>query len=222
VGLTVVPASGAIAVLHDQGGLFELVDGELVSIADPTALERDGADLRPYTDVVAMGDGLFAVTVKNDGLLLDVDAGVTTQHFCYLPGEELESDPVREELTHSVAYDAETDTLLAQPQTWVDGVLTSAQVGTYSGRRGGQPEGWFTLKDERFAAHAMVSDGPRTVKLARGGVLYTYDYGDRKPEPFADLTGLGVMDIEGMAVRDDDTLVVVDGGRVLEITGWRP
>ena len=225
VGVAVDPDTGAVSVLDANEGLFRLEDGDLIQTASPETLQRDGEDLRPYTDVVAMGGGEFAVTVRNDGLLLNVPEQVTTQHFCYLPGSEVdegfEGVTERSQLTHAVAYDAEGDVLFAQPQTF-DGVdVVGAQVGTYAGLEGGQPESWFEFKKEDISATAMAWDGDRLL-MAMGTELYSYTLGDDKPRRYVDLSELGLGGISGMAIRPDDTLVVVRKQSIQEVTGWRP
>ncbi len=224
VGVAVQP-DGRIAVLDENEGVYtvDLEAAEWTRVAGPQVLMRDGVDLRPYTDIVAMDDGVFAVTVENDGLRLDVETQTTTQHFCYLPGEELgEVDPQQSQLTHAVGYDPELDVLFAQPQTFFGGVLESAEVGTYSGTAGGQPEGWFELKHEDFRAGGMVWDGDRLLMADAQNVLHSYTLGDDKPVPYVDLAALDLGTIEGMALRPDGTLVLVDTDQLVEVTGWRP
>ena len=222
VGVTVEPSSGAVVVLDPDLGLYRLgIDGP-ESIADAAALRRDGVDLRPFTDTVALEDGQFVVTVQNDGLLHDVAKGTTTQHFCYLPGGMVdERQEVVSQLTHGVAYDPMARKLFAQPQTFVDGELDSAQVGSYGAVVGGQPETWSTLRKADFAATGMVWDADQLL-LARDGMLYTYTLGDDRPVAFANLRPLGIDDVQGLALRADDTLVLAESGRVLELTDWRP
>lgn len=224
VGVAVQP-SGRIAVLDANEGVFEEAPDSAtwVQVAGPQTLMRDGVDLRPYTDIVSMEEGVFAVTVENDGLRLDVPNGTTTQHFCYLPGEELgELDPQQSQLTHAVGYDPELDVLFAQPQSFFGGVLESAEVGTYSGTAGGQPEGWFELKHEDFRAGGMVWDHDRLLMADATNLLHSYTLGDEKPVPYVDLGALDLGTIEGMALRPDGTLVLVDTDQLVEVTGWRP
>ena len=220
VGVAVQP-NGRLAVLDAMEGVFELDGDALVSIASPQTLQRDGFDLRPYTDIVAMDDGIFAVTVENDGLRLDVENQVTTQHFCYLPGE-MELEPERSQLTHAVGYDPELDVLFAQPQTYFAGEVTSAEVGTYSGAGGGQPEGWFELKREDVRSGGMVWDADRLLLVDASNVLHTYTLGDDRPVPYVDLGELNLGVIEGMALRPDGSLVVVDAENLFILEGWRP
>lgn len=46
--------------------------------------------------------------------------------------------------------------------------------------------------------------------------------GDEEPEPYVDLSHLGVRDIAGLALEDAGTLLVVDRARahLLQIAGW--
>lgn len=222
VGVTVQP-NGTVAVLDAEDGVFELDGDALVQVASPETLQRDGADLRPYTDIVAMDDGIFAVTVLNDGLRLDVETQTTTQHFCYLPGGEdglIEAE--RSQLTHAVGYDPENDVLFAQPQSFLGNELTGAEVGTYNGQFGGQPEGWFELKREEFKAGGMVWDGNRLLMADADNVLHSYTLGDHKPVPYVDLGGLDLGVIQGMSLGADGTLLVVDSNDLVELQGWRP
>jgi hypothetical protein len=224
VGVAVSPETGAIHVLDAWDGVYAVEDGTLKLVASPTVLERDGEDLRPFTDLVSLGDDQFAVTVRNDGLLLDLAAQTTRQHFCYLPGSDLDWEPQQpvSQLTHAVAYDPVSDVIFAQPQTFVGRSLDSAQVGIYDRTAGGQPEGWFELRRDDVAATGMIWDATRLV-LAEGSRLSTYSLGDDRPEPFADLSdALGDATIEGMAVDARDRLVVVTRDQLVVLADWRP
>lgn len=229
VGVAVAPDTGSLYVLDALEGVFRLDADGLVQVAGPQTLEREGADLRPFTDLVALGDDQFAVTVRNDGLLLDATEQTTKQHFCYLPGSDLEmfdtgmkAQPVVSQLTHAIAWDPVDDVLFAQPQTFLDASLESAQIGTYDRTAGGQPEGWFDLRRDDVAATGMIWDTDHLV-LAQGGRLSTYRLGDDRPMPYADLSDwLGQPSIEGMALTADDHLVVVTWTGLKVFADWRP
>jgi len=170
--------------------------------------------------VANLGGEVFTVTVENDGLRLDLETAMTTQHFCYLPGSM--GDTVSQR-TDAVAFDAVHSRIYAQPQTFEGGDLSSAQVGAYDMTEGGQPESWWNLKNEEFAAGGMFYDQP-DLKMGSGGMLYIYELASKKMEPYVDLSELGITTIEGLALDQHDVLYVIDGHdeELVVIDGWRP
>lgn len=227
-GVTVDRDSGEWIVLESQQGLFAERDGTLVPIADDGALQRDGIDMRPFTDVVSLGGGRYSVTVANDGLLHDLTTGETTQHFCYVPGgmpiDLIDNDAGNGQVTWGVAFDADAGLLFAQPRSFEDSVAIGAHIGSYDVTDGGQPQQWFDLDDIEFSARGMVwHDGQ--LLLGSGSMLYTYTMGDAAPVPYTDLASFGVEDLQGLAIGPDDTLVVIDDDApvtVRQIAGWQP
>lgn len=214
VGVTVDPVSGAVSFIDAWQGIFSL---EGSTIADANAL-MPGWDARPYTDVASLGEGKFALTVENDGLLFDETTGETVVHFCYEP-EFLEESSIQ--LTNSLAYDSENRRFIAQPQTYDEGVVTEAQVAEYT-IYGGQPAGWHVLDDAKFSAGGMAVDGVNLL-LALEETLYVYTYGKNEIQPLVNLSTLGIERIEGLALAQDGRLFVVDGTdqEIVEISGWR-
>ena len=159
-----------------------------------------------------MGGSHFAVTVESDGLLLDIDAQVSSQHFCYLPGGFTIEEDIAQ-TTHAVGYDSGTDQLIAQPQSFFSNGDNTAHIGVYSGQGGGQPTSWFNLQDDDFYAGGMVW-AESGVMLGYEQVLYGYTMGEAEPRAVYDVSEYGLDRIEGLALSGG-TLYVVDNDQLL-------
>lgn len=223
VGVTIDPDSGEILVLDAWEGLLRL-DGS--AVADPAHLitASDGMDRRPYTDAAALGGGLFAVTVRSDGLLFDAGTGVTVQHFCYEPAYEGDWED-NYQLTASLAYDPAADLLYAQPQTLgtADDAPISADVAQFDAANG-VPLDWMPLRDRKFLAGALAIDASGDLFLGHEGRVHSYAFGDEEAEVLFDLGALDVGRIDGLAIdAATDDLWIVDGAdqELIAISDWR-
>ncbi len=216
VGITQAP-DGTLLVLDAWAGLFAVQDEGLAAFATGDELTpTDGFDRRPFTDIASLGDGTYAITVMSDGLLFDSSSKVTTQHFCYEPGFQ-DDWVVQYQLTDSVAFDGAH--IYAQPQTLTDSPQAT-DVGTFD-RSTGEPLSWSSIVDPTFRATAMSALGEGQFILARGSVLYDYNFGDELPTARVDLKELGVDSITGMT-RVGDALWLVDGldSELVSIINW--
>ena len=213
-GVTVNRDTGEIVVIDAAKGLFTITGQR---IADRSALSP-GWEVESFTDVVSLGDGQFALTVRNDGLLFDANTGTTTQYFCYLPGW---MDETFVQLTNSLAFDEARGRLIAQPQTYNNNEITDAEVAEFT-LDGGQPTGWHRFKTADFSAGGIAVDGDGLL-MAQDSILYSYDYGDNEPSALVDLNRLGIDRVEGLALTTEGNLLLIDGEdqELVEIAGWR-
>jgi len=213
VGLTWDADLEAWVALNDRGELHEAaaLDGPWSLVA------RFDAELH---DVVAVGPGVYALSAPSDGFLYDRGEGVLRQHFCYEPaigGVREEPVPPQDEpvfeLSRSLAYDADTGRIVAQP----------VSIGVESGRAVFSEVAWFDvtsgtelrfvdLADPTLATGAMAMlDGGRLVAGA-GAVVLEIDSEDAATTSRWDLSAHGVEAVTAMALRDG-RLWVVDGAR---------
>ena len=109
--------TGKTCVLDDAAGLYRVApDGTAALVRALAALPTPDVPVRPpFTDVVALGDGRFALTAIGDGYLLDLGADTMRQYFCYEPGGFPEDE---EQRTTAVTYDPVAARLYAQPRTF--------------------------------------------------------------------------------------------------------
>lgn len=206
-GVAVDP-TGARFVLDDRLGLFRLApSGERtleLSLAD---LAAQGSPVNaPFTDLVAIGEGRFALTAIEQGFLLDLAARSLRLHFCYI----VVVGPLYVR-SDALAYDPVTDHLYAQPRMFDEyGVYESSLAG-YSATTGdydyGPPS---TVLPVDFSAGGMAVVPDLGLVLGSGSILYRMV--DNRPVAFDDLSRLGVTTITGLAL-DPTTgaLVVLDG-----------
>lgn len=204
-----IDAAGARMVLDEQAGLYRITpDGQATLVRTLAALPEPGVPIRPpFTDLVALGDGRFALTAIGDGFLLDLAADTMRQYFCYEPGGFPED---QEQRTAAVAYDAAAGRLYAQPRTFdVDGNFVRTEVASYDSTTGADLS-WSALPDE-FNAGGMVAPGGDVLLLGAGRRLHRYDVATSTLSPVEDLGRFGVSSIDGLALDPvAHTLVVVD------------
>jgi hypothetical protein len=214
-GVSIDPVDGSLVLLDSYEGLFTL-DGE--QIANHATLVVDWMEM-PYTDVAALGDGKYAYTIQNDGLLYDANTREASVYFCYEPGFMAEE---AFQITNSLAFDVVRQKLIAQPQSYDEGGLFEAQVAEFN-LSGGQPVGWHVLEKSEFSAGGMAIDNDGLL-LGGQDIIYSYAYGDRAPKPLVNLSTLGIEHIEGMALTEDGHLFIIDGQdqELVELEGWRP
>mgnify|MGYP003376221967 CR=1 FL=1 len=207
-----IDAAGARLVLDEQAGLYRVAaDGQATLVRALAALPDPGVQIRPpFTDLVALGDGRFALTAIGDGFLLDLAADTMRQYFCYEPGGFPED---QEQRTAAIAYDAAAGRLYAQPRTFdVDGNFLRTEVASYDSTTGVDLS-WRALPGE-FAAGGMVAPGGDVLLLGAGRQLHRYDFAAFALAPVEDLGRFGVTSIDGLAIDPvARTLVVVDRSR---------
>jgi len=212
VGVTVAPDTGDRYVLDEQHGLYRIdADGTAELVMALT--DFPVADVLPqsnWTDIAALGDGIFALTALSDGYLLDIERNTLMQHFCYEPGwEEWSSE---EQLTTSLGYDAATQSLFAQPRTQLvdmDGATPlGAAVGVYDANLGGDaPESWYELQDDAFLATGLAVESSESLLFVEeDGSIHRFRVGSQPVRLGALRTTVRV---EGAAL-DDDVLLIVD------------
>jgi len=178
-------------------------------------------------DLVALPDGRLALTDVSVGYLLDLETGSLTEHFCYEPviGERPDP-PVANGPTYqraaALAYDAESDMLVANPQTLTEigQRPVGSEVASFD-RESGTELRFTNLGEPEFFAGGMLSLGVETLVLGEGSVLSRVSLLDGEREPVVDLAPLGIDAIRGLAVDGDvllvataDALVSVDYARV--------
>lgn len=206
VGITVDPA-GRRFLFDERLGIFGLGDDgrvtPITSMAALTEIKSPTVEL-PYTDLVALAPDVFALTAIGDGFLLDTAAGTLTQHFCYVP----DGTPAwLWQRTDALAYDAVSDRIWAQPQTYdTEGVLQGTALASYDRASGGLWD-WLPLDEPLFAGAMVVLPGQRLV-VAEGAQLKEFVRGE-PITPILDLASSGITQISGLAL-DGDRLLVLD------------
>ena len=211
-GITLTPEGQVFLLAGNQ--VFERIDG--VWNARWTA-ERGTQVLE---DIVALGEGRFALTTRNMGYELDLATGTLTQHFCYVPGDEIrEEDPPQTptptvEISRSVAYAVDENLLVANPQTITDDVLQRpmfSEVAIFD-RTSGDELQFRNLRDADFSAGGLaVLDFP-TLLAGEGSSLVEIDFDTGAKRRFLGLAGLGIAEIEGLVIdRAAGELIVLDG-----------
>jgi hypothetical protein len=208
VGIT-VDSAGTRYLFDEQLGIFELhADGgatRTMTMDALTEIKSPRVEL-PYTDLISIRPGLFALTAIGDGFLLDTVAGTLTQHFCYVP----DGTPAwLWQRTDALAYDAVADRIYAQPQTYdTEGVLQATSIAAYDRITGGLTD-WYPLEQPLFAG-AMVVLPDQRILAAEGAELKHYEPGAADVTPILDLSGAGIAEITGLAY-DDGKLLILDG-----------
>lgn len=204
-----IDAAGARLVLDEQAGLVWIApDGHATRVRALAALPDPGVlILPPFTDLVALGDGRFALTAIGDGFLLDLAADTMRQYFCYEPGGIPEE---QEQRTAAIAYDVAAGRLYAQPRTFdVNGSFLRTELASYDSATGVDLS-WRALPGE-FEAGGMVALGGDVLLLGAGRQLHRYDHAASVLSPVEDLGRFGVTSIDGLAIDPvAGTLVVVD------------
>ncbi len=214
IGVGIAPDTGARIVFDEQSGIYEIAaDGTTSKLLDMAAMPDPEVEIRlPFTDMVAMGGGEFAVTAIGDGFLLNLGENTLKQHFCYVP----DALPVElDQKTEAVTYDAERQLLIAQPQTFdtLDGAIWGSQIARYDRVTGTDLE-WYDLPDREFLAGGMVMDSDGTLLLGANAILHRFDFDSRQLVEVDDLGRFGVKRIDGLAMdHDAGRLVVVDNKR---------
>jgi hypothetical protein len=213
IGITVEPSSERVLVLDQVQGIFMVGEnGDATQIWD-NDLSRYGVSLgSPWTDIVALETGVFALTTLSDGYLLDLNADTLTQHFCYEPGwgEEPPVEAVAQ-ITDAVAYDAQNDLIYAQPRTLGEGLTTvlNSNIALYD-RVTGADLNWVPL-DVTYVAGAMAMEDQDHMLLAVGSRIDRYTIGPNTLQVVTNLRRYGVTDIQGMAIHPrSGNLLVVD------------
>jgi hypothetical protein len=216
VGITVDPDTGAVLVLDRNvgvvqadlsGGGGQWQSGATLLLARDEFPVPDVAPRSEWTDIVALGGGRFALTAQTQGFLLDLDAGTLTQHFCYVPGfDGGDPTPQIDQITNSVAYDADADLLYAQPETFdpATGDVRRADIGSFDGTTGADLT-WTEIEGTDFPAGGIALDGDGHLLLAYDDVLQErslYD-GELTAED-TDLSGFDLQAVAGMT-RDPAT-----------------
>lgn len=204
---------GTRYVFDQDKGLFRVEGDSLVEIVGMSAMPDPGptAPIKPpFTDLLMYAPNVFAITAVNDGYLLDTNAMTLTQHFCYLPGEELGTPVVSEQRTDAIAYDAARNRIYAQPISRdAAGTFIKADVATYDAATGADLE-WNEVMGNVAATAMLISAVPGELILGQDAVLSRYT-GRWEVQQIEDLGRFGVASIDGMAIdRAANTLIVVD------------
>jgi hypothetical protein len=218
-----VPLPDPLAPGTEAVGVAVTEADEVYLLTTHALVPVSGAEGEPFgqsaaTDVVALTDDRFAVTVPGAGLRVDLGDGTSLPFFCYVPGW---SQSTWEQLTDAVTYDRAANLLYAQPRTLVDGEVTTSSLASWDGSFGGEPVEWVDLPDKRFAAGAMAFDAGHL--LAEDRVLWRTGTSLGDLDRYVDLASLVDDPIVGLALDTNDTLTVATRtGTVLRIDGWRP
>lgn len=219
VGVTIEPGTGRRLVLDAQRGIYALdaQSGEATLVWGLEQLANTQAEVgSEFTDMVAIDEGVFALTAISDGFLLDLNHDTLRQHFCYEP--DFFDEPFEEpalQITQAVAFDPQSQQIIAQPQTILSQNFedpAESLLATYD-RVTGQDLQWFNMPRPDYIAGGMISDIDGSLLLGVGARLDRYVMGDgNTPSAQWDLSELGVNDIQGMAMDTDaQTLLILDG-----------
>lgn len=211
-GITTSPEGNVFLLAGNQ--VFERIEGEW------TQRWTAEAGTQILQDIVALGEGRFALTTRNMGYELDLSSGVLTQHFCYVPGDEIrEEDPPQTptptvEISRSVAYAVDENLIVANPQTITDDVRQRpmfSEVAIFD-RTSGDELQFRNLRDADFSAGGLVVLDFPTLLAGEGSMLVEIDFETGTKRRFLGLAGLDVGEIEGLAIdREADELLVLDG-----------
>lgn len=177
-----------------------------------------------FTDLVALGPGRLALTSVGDGFVVELEDGSMYQHFCYEPGwmDPNGQNPVQVSL--ALARDPLGGRLYAQPRTIEEGgigAVTASFVSAYD-EEGGADLAWWALPIDFVAGGMAVlptrdGDAPRLL-LGAGSLLHRFDVATGELRASADLSELGIGDVQGLALdARADTLLVLHGARVVEL-----
>jgi hypothetical protein len=215
IGVTIRPDTGQRYVLDSARGIFEVdLDGNMSIVR---ALQDfplpDEVIQSDFTDIASLGGQRFALTARNEGYLLDLDANTLRRHFCYLP----EGEDVQEvyQLTQSVTYDAETQKIYAQPQTLAldTGSVQASSIGMF-GVADGAEQTWFALGDPSFIAGAIAMDAEGQLILAEGDTISRFNFMTQVHDSGVSLDAYEVGRVTGLAVDlEAQTMLIVDGAR---------
>jgi hypothetical protein len=217
-GVTRDPLDGTIYVLDPLVGIYQVGASEAALVfAVGSIVPEGGAPVGEFSDVAAMGAGRFALTVPNEGYLLDVNAGTMWSHFCYLPNEpvaftssislELEAQGIAVwQQTDSLAYDIFTGAIFAQPQTLgVNGnEVYGSELANFN-ELTGEPLGWLLLGTTvtRAGGLALTLD---EVLLGQGNSLQAYYRGSAAPHQ---TQVLDIPEISGLHGGDFEDVLAV-------------
>lgn len=212
MGITTSPEGQVFLLAGNQ--VFERIEGEWTSRWSAEA----GTPI--LQDIVALGEDRFALTTRNMGFELFLESGELVQHFCYIPGDDIrEEDPPQTptptvEISRSVAYAAEENLIVANPQTITDDVRQRpmfSEVAIFD-RTSGEELQFRNLRDADFSAGGLaVLDFP-TLLAGDGSMLVEIDFNTGDKRRFLGLAGLGIAEIEGLAIdREAGELLVLDG-----------
>jgi hypothetical protein len=211
IGVSVTP-DGQRFVFDESLGLYRIDGTAAIEVVRMDQMPAPIVPIQlPFTDVVAIAPGVFALTAINDGFLLDTTQMTMTQHFCYVPEG---TPPSLTQRTDAIAYDPELDQIYAQPRTYEpNGNLLGSQLADYRRDTGGLLD-WREVGFDVAAGGMAVVPGLGLV-FGQGSLLDAYDLS--KPQiasakRVTDLGGLGVSSIQGLAYdASTDTLLVLDG-----------
>lgn len=224
-GVTRDPLDGALYVLDPLVGIYRIDASQAALVFTVgSVVPESGAPVGEFSDLASMGAGRFALTVPNEGYILDVEAGTMWSHFCYLPNEpsptsssislNLEAQGIAVfQQTDSLAYDILTGSIFAQPQTLgVDGSEAYGSELANFNETTGEPLGWLLIDAPvtRAGGLALTQD---EVLLGQGNSLYVYFRGSPTPHQ---TQVLDIPEISGMHGGDfEDILAVSPYERVL-------
>lgn len=215
VGVTISPDTGKRYVLDSARGIFEVdLDGNMSIVRALEDFPVPNEVLQSeFTDIASLGGQRFALTARNEGYMLDLEADTLLRHFCYLP----EGEDIQEvyQLTHSVTYDVDSQKIYAQPQTLAldtDNVRASS-IGVF-GEADGAEQTWFALGDPSFIAGAIAMDGQGKLLLAEGDTIFRFDFSTQVQDSGISLDAYEVGRVTGLAVDlEAQSMLVVDGAR---------
>lgn len=215
VGVSVEPDTGRRLIVDQSRGIFALTDAGSEPVIDWTQLpSSEFVPQSAFTDMVAMGEGRYALTARNEGYLLDMAAGTFERYFCYVPDGPGGVPDGSEQLTNSVSYDPVAGMLYAQPQTFFDGELVGASVGQFDETTGADVF-WNILDTPEFLAGGLAAEGDGSLLLGHETALYRTvadtSWGLIAHEKIADLADMGVTGIDGLTIdRATGSLLVID------------
>lgn len=211
IGVAVTP-DGQRFVFDESLGLYRIDGSAATEVVRMDRLPAPAVPVQlPFTDVVAVAPGVFALTAIGDGFLLDTSAMTMTQHFCYVPEG---TPPDLTQRTDAIGYDPALDRIYAQPRTFeAGGNLLGSQLAGYLRDTGGLTEWREVGFDVAAGGMAVVPD--LGLVLGQGSLLDRYDVSDPQTlrvDRVTDLGSIGVSSIQGLAYdATARTLIVLDG-----------
>ncbi len=231
-GVTVDPKTGETYLLDPKVGIYQLSDtkAELIfQLGD--VVPEEGPPDGEFSDIAALGDEVFALTVPDEGYLLNLETGVMWAHFCYFPPFEIENDlPLSStsvsvafeqqglevwQMTNALAYEPEAGRIWAQPRTLnkENNQVLGSEIANFDSLTG-DPQEWYLLSEIDFLAGGIaVYDGK--IVVASGSWLRIYDRALGLIESTIDLVPHGINEVTGLQNTAEGELLVVDGTQLI-------
>ncbi len=177
VGVSRDPEANELFVLEESTGIYRVNEDRSIELvfSPGDITPEDGREPQGlFSDFVALGQDRFALTVPNEGYMLDVPNQLMWRHFCYLPNYESALDPTETSIsvqfqldghevwqgTDSLTLEVATGLLWATPRTFLTETdeLVGSELASFDYATG-EPQQWWRFNRADFHAGAMaISD----------------------------------------------------------------